>query len=294
MEQYANLVNTSLAIPYVHGGGSVTVASATGLPTAGTFSLTLVNPATNVVLMIFRVTAVFGTLLSGAAEGPDVDCPAGTLVYGTMLTAAAMQQVKADIIGTTLTPPVLGNFIQNNVDKSVVTPNADGSGFTQVVTGQNNAEHLQVIGIAVPLGEYWLDVACRAIVTSAGGGVNGGVGVGFVENLGDTAHQYSALIAGYFGTDVTGTGVTTYSNVTTHNTVPKSGETLTTGPLLWFRLHDDRVVHRDYWISVDGVIWQLFFQEATNALFAPTAVALMWNPFSCGGIANWLSWNLHQ
>jgi len=290
MEQFANLVNTSLSLFYAHGSGSITVASATGIPTSGTFSLTLVNPVTNAVLMIFRVTAVGGTLLSGAAEGPDVDCPVGTLVYGTMLTAAAMNQVKADILGAPLIPPVLSTFIQNNVDRSVVTSSPNG--ITQVVTAEAGSEDLQVIGIATPVTPYFVDVALRCVVTSGGAGVNGGVGIGFCENLGDTAHQYSTIIAGYFGTNVTGTGITTYTNVTTHNTVPKSGETLTTGPLMWFRLHNDGV-HRDYWISADGVTWQLFFQEAFNALFNPTAVAMIFNPFTCGGVVNWLSWSIH-
>lgn len=298
-EQFANLDNVSLAVAYVAGFGSITVTSAAGLPASGTFSVTLVNGGNNQVLMIFRVTGVAGAgLLTGAAEGLDVNCPAGTLVYGTMLTAAAMTQVRADVVGSVLIPPVLTALTQNNVDKSVVSSNADGSGFTMVVTGQNNAEHLQCVGVTVggAFGgpPYNFDIAFRSVAVSGGGGANGGPGVGFIESLGDTTHHYGLMVTDYMSANVCGAGVALYDSVTAHDSSPKSGQLISNGTLLWLRVHDDGVTHRDYWFSPDGVTWQMFYQEGRTTLFTPTAVGVFFNPFSAGGVVSVIHWNLHK
>src|ERR1700674_4654108 len=99
-EQFANLLNTTLAVPYVAGSGSMTVSSAAGFPAGGTFCVTLLDSVTKNVLMIFRVSSRAGAVLTGVSEGPDVNCPSTSLVKGTMLTAAAMTQVEADAVAS--------------------------------------------------------------------------------------------------------------------------------------------------------------------------------------------------
>lgn len=103
MEQLANLYSTTLAAPYVAGSGAITVASA-GSYTSGTFSLTILDGAGNVIL-IFRVTSVVGPVFSGASEGPDANAPSGSTVVGSMLTAASIAQLFAD------NGPVSGQYI---------------------------------------------------------------------------------------------------------------------------------------------------------------------------------------
>lgn len=111
-EQLVNLygsITSSVAIPtliasiklasaYTSGSGSITVTSTAGLPGTGTFSLTIINPETGAVYLIFRVTSLTGAVLSGASEGPDSNAPMGAAVVGTMLTVAAINQIKQDAI----------------------------------------------------------------------------------------------------------------------------------------------------------------------------------------------------
>jgi hypothetical protein len=101
-EQLANLYGAAspvtLASNYTIGSGSISVSSATGAPTTGTFSLTILNASTGAVILIFRVTSVSGTTFSGAAEGTDTNAPSGSIVVGTMMTAAAVAQIKEDAI----------------------------------------------------------------------------------------------------------------------------------------------------------------------------------------------------
>jgi hypothetical protein len=295
-EQYANLENLSLAAKYTPGDGFISVSSVVGLPTVGTFSLTMVDRSTNVVIMIFRVTSIVGSALFGAAEGPDKACPAGTLVYGTVLTAAAMSQVVSDAgVGSNATPPVLTAFTPNSTDITMVTNNTSGpSGFTMLVpTGKAGSEDLQVLGVAAPSGAYYVDAAAVAVVTEGGAGLNGGFGLCFIESLADKLHHYSCIIYGFFGTSTAGLGITSYDSTTVHDSAPKNTEGIWVSRLIWFRLHDDGVTNRDYWISPDGINWYMFYQEARGTLFTPTAVGVCFNPFSCSGVVNWLSWNIH-
>jgi hypothetical protein len=134
-EQLANLYNTTLASGYTAGAGSISVASATGAPSSGTFSLTILNATTGAVILIFRVTSVSGTTFTGAAEGPDTNAAMGSVVVGTILTVAAVDQIKLDAVaGITsfiqpVTPPVAANFSQINFNTgtSVVTSQVNNS-----------------------------------------------------------------------------------------------------------------------------------------------------------------------
>jgi hypothetical protein len=97
MEQFANLQSSTLASPYTPGDGQITLVSAAGFPTQGTFSVTILD-LSDIPVLIFRVASVAGAVLSGAAESTDTACSAGFGVFGTILTTAAMNQVKADAI----------------------------------------------------------------------------------------------------------------------------------------------------------------------------------------------------
>jgi hypothetical protein len=108
MEQLANLYSSTLASNYVAGSLTMDITSATGLPTSGTFCLTILQaPSTTyppVVLLIFRVSSVSGTTLTGAAEGPDQNAPANSIVVGTILTVDAINQIKTDAISPITNP----------------------------------------------------------------------------------------------------------------------------------------------------------------------------------------------
>jgi hypothetical protein len=93
-----NVASLTLAAPYTAGSGSITLSSGAGLPASGTFSLTILNAKTGAVYLIFRVTSVAGAVCSGAAEGTDANAPTGAAVIGTVLSSAALQQIKEDTL----------------------------------------------------------------------------------------------------------------------------------------------------------------------------------------------------
>lgn len=84
-EKYANLAATTLASAYTAGAASISVASASGFPTAGIFSVRL----DNVDETLLRVTAVSGTTFTVTAEENDGNADAGDAVVqiGTRATA---------------------------------------------------------------------------------------------------------------------------------------------------------------------------------------------------------------
>lgn len=294
-EQFANLGRTTLSVLYTAGSGGINVVDGTPFPSAGTFSVTLVDSVTNTVLMIFRVTSVSGNAYVGAAEGPDVNCPAGTLVYGTMLTAAAMAQIKIDAsVPGGISPPPVATLIQNNVDHTTASDNTPaGTGFTMVVAGLSNTTDIQVIGVGLgAFATYNFDVAMEFLVESGPGGFNGGCGLVFAEDLSVTTKRYSAMIFGASQAQNQGAGIWPFTNVNTFGVQPKTGFLSTQSPVQWMRLRDDGV-NRTYWLSIDGVNWQQYFTETRNTGgFVPAFVGVICFNYAVACIMNVRSWNL--
>jgi hypothetical protein len=76
VELFANLAETTLASGYTSGGASITVASASGFPTTGTFRVRLGNTGKT----IYRIDSVSGTTFTGGAEANDANANAGDTV----------------------------------------------------------------------------------------------------------------------------------------------------------------------------------------------------------------------
>jgi hypothetical protein len=76
VELFANLAETTLASGYTSGGASITVTSASGFPTTGTFRVRLGNTGKT----IYRVDSVSGTTFTGGAEANDANANAGETV----------------------------------------------------------------------------------------------------------------------------------------------------------------------------------------------------------------------
>lgn len=99
-EQFANLAQSTVGTPYSPGAGHLILVSAANFPAVGTFSVTVVDKITLLPKLIFRVTSIAVNNLAGAAESADVACNVGDVVYGTILSAAAMAQIKTDVGGS--------------------------------------------------------------------------------------------------------------------------------------------------------------------------------------------------
>jgi hypothetical protein len=92
MEVFANLVDTTLAANYTAGAASITVASATGLPSTGTFSVRLGNTQKTILICSARS----GTTLTVTAEANDANATSGDTVTAVILSARTMGQLMQE------------------------------------------------------------------------------------------------------------------------------------------------------------------------------------------------------
>ena len=333
MEQLGNLATTTLAAPYTAGSGSISVSSATGFPTAGTFSVTILNAA-GTVLLIFRVTSVSGTTFTGSAEGSDASAASGSIVQGTMLTTAALTQIRADAIqfgtranlpsttgqlkgnlyrctdspyeyifdgsvwqpyvfGFNVVEPVLANFTQVNVDKTTFVTTYGGIIFQ--VPNNSSTEDFQYIALAVPgSGQYFVDAA---FIPGLIGPVNavgvGGAGAGLSKSTVST----DPLVTSSVGND-SGYG-SEYINKL-YTTGPKNTVTnrnnlgfMQRGPLVWTRYQDDRTTNRTAFISVDGQDWVQVHQESRTTTFTPAFGTFGVTPFNATMRVHLVHFSIH-
>jgi hypothetical protein len=262
-EQLANLYSTTLASAYTSGSGSISVASATGAPTTGTFSLTILDASTGAVILIFRVASVSGTTFTGAAEGTDANAASASVVVGTMLTVAAMAQIKADAFIQPLTPPVHSNFTQLNFNV--------GSGV--VTTATNNTIPVTSVTIAQHDPSTTQEIAALSKTKLA---ATFTVTLGFSTiNLGPTQGLAGLFLYDGSGNNIifciqagTGVRVPLFSNLagSFSSDVTSYFGIAFAGPLMWFRVQETASA-RNYYISSDGINFTLLATESNTAHF---------------------------
>lgn len=183
MEQFANLIQTTLASNYTTGSGSMSLTSASGVPSGGTFSITIVDQTTKLVKLIWRVASRSGTTLTGAAESSDVNCNAGDLVYGTMLSAAAMAQIETDVTqlftsGAQGQVPASGGGTSNflRADGNWAAPGGGGGGLSVsgfFLTDGSGNYYGPILKVTLPVfADFnWLTSQGSATATSSGGAI---------------------------------------------------------------------------------------------------------------------------
>lgn len=125
MLQNADRYGSTLASGYTSGGTSLSVTSASGLPGSGVFYLIVQAESTNNE-EVFLVTGVSGTTLTvTGAQGNTTasNHSIGAIIIGTILTAGAITQLKADIVPTGgTTGQVLTKNSGTSYDTSWSTP----------------------------------------------------------------------------------------------------------------------------------------------------------------------------
>lgn len=275
-EQFANLASTTLASAYTAGSGSISLVSASGWPTSGTFTLVIRDQASKAIKLLFRVTSVSGTTFSGASEGADASANAGDLVDGTMVTVASFAQFKADILAAVppasnpnpflqaLTAPVAANFSQKNfnVGSGVVSSQFNLSSPVTAISilqhdpnGTNNA---------IALGKAKLNALFTvtiAFTIRTPPGTNGCGGLWLSDGSGGPNIIWWTVSQGGFGERIS-----TYSSFTAFSAdlVAPIHDPLSLGPLVWMRIQETASA-RIYSVSSDGVNWAQIRTEGNTA-----------------------------
>jgi hypothetical protein len=276
-EQLANLYSATVqGGGYVAGSGTMVASAAVSgtQPTSPTFSITVLDSSGN-VLLIFRVTGVTGSTFTGAAEGPDADAPAGSLIVGTMLTVDSINQLFADHASggfiQPVTVPVAADFTQNNFNtgsgvvttfsqntSSVSLLQSDPNNTTEIVTfskAKIAATFTIRIGISIayfPIGNNGPTQGLAGIWLSDGGSPPNNLFWSMQgDNLGFRIPLFSDL-AGTFAGDILPQG--------SLNIQP-----LPQGPLLWFEIQET-ASERIYSLG-DGSLFFPVFSESNTAHF---------------------------
>ena len=288
-EQLANLYSTTLAASYVAGSGAITVASTTGAPISGTFSLTILDASTGDVILIFRVTSVSGSVFTGASEGPDTNAASGSVVVGTILTAAAITQIKSDVGGgggggfiQPLTAPVESDFTpQNfNVGTGVTTTQINStSPVTSITLIQSDPDatyniaaldkakinSLFTVTIAITLAG-WPNMIAGLWLSDGGSPPNSKI-YGIRTANGLMSAVFSAWVPGFVGFNFGQYDECSY------------------GPLLWLRVQETSS-NRIFSLSSDGVHFIQIFVESNTGNFTTSRYGIALTGWNNSAAAN--------
>jgi hypothetical protein len=305
-EQLANLYGAAspvtLASNYTIGSGSISVSSATGAPTTGTFSLTILNASTGAVILIFRVTSVSGTTFSGAAEGTDTNAPSGSIVVGTMMTAAAVAQIKEDAIAPStnanlvlagpssgsaaaasfralvaadlpsgggafiqaLTAPVAANFTQVNYNtgSGVTTTQANLSSPVTAITIRQQDPSNTGNLAALSKAKLASTFTVTVAITATGTLTNNIWGLWLSDS--GTNNLFFGNYTGGFG--YIGQVFTNFDLGGNANVFTQNATLIPLGPLMWLRIQETASA-RKYLVSSDGVTFSQIYTESNTTHF---------------------------
>lgn len=268
-EQLANLYQTTLGSSYSIADGHITVASASGAPTSGPFSLTILDSAGTTILMVYRVASVSGTTFTGAAETTDVNCPSGSIVIGTTLSVDAINNLFTSTSGfiQPLTAPVSANFSQTNFNtgSGVVTTQTNNSSpvtsITLLQSDINTTQEIAAITKAKIASTFTVTIAISSAADLDGKPI---VGL-FLWDGGSNAIIYGTQWANNNLTVVVYSALSGAVSSVAYAS-GNAGGMFGIGPLLWLRIKED-ASHRTYYISSDGINFASIFQEAVSAHF---------------------------
>lgn len=218
VELFANGQSTTLSSGYTSGGSSISVTSSTGFPSPASgqqFHVSVFDQTTGNLKAIFSVTAVSGTTWTTTAE-LDANCNSGDIVRGTMLTAAALGQVKTDAFNAfplTVVQEGMAQTNGGNVSSFAVTFNqttaasgntifmfvsSDGSTTVSTPTGWTK-DFDQVGSTYARLQMFHKTTASDTSASFTF--TNSTMSVYFIEVVGSHALDQSTVASGTFGTN---------------------------------------------------------------------------------------------
>jgi hypothetical protein len=273
-EQLVNLYQDFVASGgYTAGSGVLNVASGSGAPPSAPFTLTILQgnggspEVYNVILLLFRVTAVnSSTQFAGAAEGPDTNAAAGSLVIGSTLSVLAINNLFASSGGSFLQPLTAPNHssltdFNFNTGTGVVTNQYNNSSPVTSITltqqDPNNTQEVVAIGKSKLASTFTLTIGFSVASLST----QGFAGLWLYDG------SSNMIIAGYqadFGLRIS--LFTAFNNYSSDIVGPFQYAPYPAGPLLWFRVQETASA-RNYYVSSDGINFLQVFTESNTAHF---------------------------
>lgn len=267
VEQFRNLAETTLASSYTSGGSSISVVSASGFPTTGTFRLAIGNTDRTV----YRVDSVSGTTFTGGADFNDANASSGASVklVGTREAAERLLQSPstsevgspAGVSGASRYGPI---FAITPLDQSAWSWINQGSaavtqsgGIVFLSAGSSAANNLRIRKTTAPAAPYTLTTALLpALFAGASSGFAGG-GLCFRQSTTGKVITFQLYAVGATRPNVyveRWTSATVFSATSTNNACAM-------GSPVWLRIADDNT-NLVFSASGDSVNWVTINSQA--------------------------------
>lgn len=290
-EVFANLAETTLASGYTSGGASMTVTSASGFPSTGTFRIRLGNAGQT----IYRVDSIAGAVFTGGAEFNDANATAGDSVKIVASRAVAERFTQSPEAGEArlisgvaavdfygpaykLTPVVAANFAWLNQGGATVT---DASGVSYLQVGAQT-QNLRARVRTAPATPYTVTALVASEFENL---LNQEVGIGFHE-IGTGKSQALRLTSDW---------LVCVTNSTALNAI--GSNQFSTGRFFspwWMRIRDDGT-NLIFSHSADGINFRQLVSDLRTAQFTTAPDRIMYyvnersNAQPCGmSVLSWL------
>jgi hypothetical protein len=287
VEVFRNLAETTLASGYTSGGASITVTSASGFPSTGTFRVRLGNAGKT----LYRVDSVSGSVFTGGAEEFDANASAGNTVHLAGTRGAAERWLQSPEAGyptarsgvsgadrsgpiSKLVPLSQSSWTWFNQGSAVVTEGSDLVNLESPTFGSTNIRgRLQG---SYPSPPFTLIVLVRPKFQVAGSASN-------LAALGLTVSdgtKHKVLVTSNFDVN-SGNGpgaiwVGKYDTSTTFST----GTSIATlryadsGIPIWLKLEDNNTNHI-LSFSLSGVTWTQVLSETRTTHLTPSNIGIV-------------------
>ncbi len=272
-----------MAATYTAGSGTLTVASATGMPATGNFRIRLGNVAGS----ILRVTARAGAVLTVDVEQDDGNAAIGDTVR-LINTAAAMAALKADAIAgasgsggwwPTFVPPNTTGYTWDNQGGATIVEANNRTLLTVPAAGGTN---FRMFHTAAPATPWIITVATIPRVFRSN---NQNFGIAMRES--GTGQIITIDYAGHAG--VNNIEVNKLNTSTSFNSLAAAAGDIVCPTPLFLRMADN-ATNVIFSYSFDGFNFIQLFSEARGTFLPPNQVGLIGAAGGTDSAMSYLSW----